>query len=248
MIEKYIQIDKRRNQSIREQLKQALYSVIMVQTLPDGYIMPSAKDLAKSLDVDKDDIQFAYDVLLDEKFLTLESKGYSIRQNILPVNHGVSLKALIDGISNIGLTPTIQDIEQSIIPIKDIKKLGHRFDDDDTLIRFSRLYLGNEHKIAHLENYLSVKYFPGMENVNYTNFQIYPYIFEKYPGTYDVKRQFTIESMNKDIALCLDQTEGSPAIHIVSQIFNEKGSQVEYSNIWVCAHFFKFKVSSEFSL
>ena len=32
MIEKYIQIDKRRNQSIREQLKQALFSVIMVRT------------------------------------------------------------------------------------------------------------------------------------------------------------------------------------------------------------------------
>lgn len=248
MIEKYIQIDKRRNQSIREQLKQALYSVIMVRTLPDEYVMPSAKDLAKSLDVEKEDVQFAYDVLLEEKFLSLEPKGYTIRQNILPVNHGVSLKALIEGISNIGLTPSIQDIEQGLLSIKDLKKIEHRFDDEDKLVRFSRLYLGNEHKIAYLENFLSIKQFPGMEDVNYTNFQIYPYIFDKYPGDYTVKRQFTIESMNKEVAHVLGQTEGSPAIHIISQIYNETGSQVEYSNIWVCAHFFKFKISMDFSL
>jgi DNA-binding GntR family transcriptional regulator len=248
MIEKYIQIDKRRNQSIQEQLKHELYSVIMVRTLPDDYVMPSVKDLAKVLDVHSEDVQYAYDALVTEKFLILGSKGYSIRQSILPVNHGISLKALIDGITNIGLTPIIQDIEQNIVELSDLKKVDHRFDEDDKLVKFSRLYLGNEHKIAFLDNSLSIKYFPGMENINFTNFQIYPYIFEKYPDSYDIKRQFTIESINKDIASILDLAEGSPAIHIISQIYNEKGSQVEYSNIWVSAHFFKFKVSADFSL
>lgn len=248
MIEKYIQIDKRRNQSIQDQLKHELYSVIMVRTLPEDYVMPSIKDLAKSLDVRIEDVQYAYDSLVEEKFLIIEPKGYLIRQSILPVNHGISLKALIDGIVNIGLTPFIQDIDQNIVELKELKKIDHRFDADDKLVRFSRLYLGNEHKIAYLDNALSIKYFPGMEEINYKNFQIYPYIFENYPGTYDIKRQFTIESMNKEIANILDQAEGSPAIHIISQIFNEKGSQVEYSNIWVSSHFFKFQVSTEFSL
>ena len=248
MIEKYISIDKRRNQSIQEQLKQALYSVIMVRTLPEDYVMPSIKDMAKSLDVSIEDVQYAYDVLVKEKFLVLEPKGYQVRQSILPVNHGISLKALIDGISNIGLTPNIQDIDQGIVKLKDFKKIDHRFDEDDKLVKFSRLYLGNDHKISYLDNYLSTKHFPGMEDLNYTNFQIYPYIFEKYPGNYAIKRHFTIESMNKEVANILDQAEGSPAIHIISQIYNEAGSQVEYSNIWVCAHYFKFKVSSDFSL
>ena len=248
MIEKFIQLDKRRNQSIREQLKQALYSVIMVRNLPDDYVMPDVKDLAKRLDVNKEDVQFAYDALVKEKFLNLDTKGYLIRQNILPVNHGISLKALIDGITSIGLTPIIQDLEQNILKLKDLKKAEHHFDEDDTLVMFTRLYFGNEHRIAYLENYLSINHFPGMENVNYTNFQIYPYIFEKYPGTYDIKRQFTIESMNKEIAKLLGLAEGSPAIHIISQIHNEEGSQVEYSTIWVSAHFFKFQVSTDFSL
>jgi DNA-binding GntR family transcriptional regulator len=87
-----------------------------------------------------------------------------------------------------------------------------------------------------------------MENINYTNFQIYPYILENYPGTYDIKRQFTIESINKEVANLLSLAEGSPAIHIISQIYTEDGSQVEYSNIWVSAHFFKFQISKDFSL
>lgn len=248
MIERYIQIDKRRNQSIQKQLKHELYSVIMVRTLPEDYVMPSVNDLAKSLDVQAEDVQFAYDALVEEKFLILDSKGYLIRQSILPVNHGISLKALIDGITNIGLTPIIQDIEQNIVELKELKKIEHRFDSDDKLVKFSRLYLGNEHKVAFLDNYLSIKHFPGMEDINYTNFQIYPYIFENYPGTYDIKRQFTIESINKEVANLLSLAEGSPAIHIISQIYTEDGSQVEYSNIWVSAHFFKFQISKDFSL
>ena len=248
MIERYIQIDKRRNQSIQDQLKLELYSVIMVRTLPEDYVMPSIKDLAKSLYVRQEDVQYAYDSLVEEKFLILEPKGYRIRQSILPVNHGISLKALIEGIVSIGLTPIIQDIDQNIVELKELKKIDHRFDEDDKLVKFSRLYLGNEHKIAYLDNSLSIKYFPGMEAINYTNFQIYPYIFEHYPGTYDIKRQFTIESMSKEIAYILDQVEGCPAIHILSQIYNDKGSQVEHSNIWVSSHFFKFQVSTDFSL
>jgi DNA-binding GntR family transcriptional regulator len=135
-----------------------------------------------------------------------------------------------------------------MVELKELKKIEHRFDADDKLIKFSRLYLGNEHKVAFLDNYLSIKHFPGMENINYTYFQIYPYIFENYPGTYDIKRQFTIESINKEVANLLSLAEGSPAIHIISQIYTEDGSQVEYSNIWVSAHFFKFQISKDFSL
>jgi len=111
-------------------------------------------------------------------------------------------------------------------------------------IKFS----GKRSKGYYTDNYLSIKHFPGMENINYTNFQIYPYIFENYPGTYDIKRQFTIESINKEVANLLSLAEGSPAIHIISQIYTEDGSQVEYSNIWVSAHFFKFQISKDFSL
>ena len=66
MIERYIQIDKRRNQSIQEQLKHELYSVIMVRTLPEDYVMPSVNDLAKSLDVQAENVQYAYDALVEE--------------------------------------------------------------------------------------------------------------------------------------------------------------------------------------
>ena len=248
MIEKYIQIDKRRNQSIQEQLKQALYSVIMVRTLPEKYQMPSIHELSVSLDVQEDDVKYAYDALTSEQFLIKKEDVYVIRQNILPVNQGASLNAMIEGITNIGLTPSILNLDQKAMSLKELKKVEHRFDSDDRLINFTRLYLGNEHKIAYLDNYLSVKYFPGMETLKYDNFKIYPHIFEKYPGNYDIKRQFTIESMSKEIASLLDQTEGSPAIHIVSQIYNQDGAQVEYSHIWVCAHFFKFQINVDFSL
>lgn len=248
MIEKYIQIDKRRNQSIQEQLKQALYSVIMVRTLPENYQMPSISGLAVNLDVQEDDVKYAYDALVSEQFLIKTQDDYVIRQNILPVNQGASLNAMIEGITNIGLTPSMLNLDQKVMSLKELKKVEHKFDSDDHLINFTRLYLGNDHKIAYLDNYLSVKYFPGMETLDYRNFKIYPHIFEKYPGHYDIKRQFTIETMSKEVANLLDQTEGNPAIHVISQIYNSEGTQVEFSHIWVCAHFFKFQINVDFSL
>ncbi|MDP3443728.1 MAG: UTRA domain-containing protein, partial [Ignavibacteria bacterium] len=96
-----------------------------------------------------------------------------------------------------------------------------------------------------LEESLSLKYFPGMDKLDLREFSFYPYIFKTYPDIYTIKRELTIDSLPKEIALVLKHNEGIPAIHTISKSYNSNKHLVEYTDTWSVADYFKFKVDVE---
>ena len=242
MIEKWIQLDKRRNQTLSKQLELSLYSVIMTKSLPSHYKLPSPDELAESLLIDSLDVQLAYDALIKSNIIEFINGHYSIKMNIVPTANNYVLKALVESIKSIGLEPAIVPIDQVKYPMQSLKRLQNEFDQDDTVLSVKRIYTGNNHPIAYLDEYLSLKYFPDLDKLDLSQFQFYPYIFETYPDSYTITREFTIESMPKEIALQLNQNEGIPATHTISRAFNSSGHVVEYADIWAVADYFKFNV------
>lgn len=241
MIEKYIQLDKRRNQTISKQLEISLYSVIMTKTFPDLYRLPMPSELALALQISEKDVQTAYHSLLKANIIEYLHDEYSIKKNIISTASNYLLRAIVDSIRSIGLEPAIKPIEQITLSSQSFKKTPHDFDKDDQLLSVKRVYTGNEHPVAYLDELLSLKYLKGMDKLDLSEFLFYPYIFETYKDEYKIVREFTIDSLPKDIALKLNQNEGIPAIHTISKTYNSGGHLVELSNIWSVADYFKFK-------
>lgn len=245
MIEKYIQLDKRRNQTLSKQLEISLYSVIMTKTFPENYTLPLPNELAKLVQINEDDVKAAYHSLIKSNIIELLDDQYSIKKNIIPTTSNYVLRAIVESIKAIGLEPAIKPIEQVKIDSHTLKKIQHSFDHDDHLLAVRRIYTGNDHPIAYLDEYLSLKHLKGMDKLDLSQFLFYPYIFETYKDEYKIIREFTIESMPKDIASKLNQNEGIPAIHTLSRAYNSLGQLVELSDIWSVADYFKFKVDVE---
>ena len=242
MIEKWIQLDKRRNQSIAKQLELSIYSIIMTKSFPDDYHLPYPEVLAQSIQVSEDDVNEAYKSLIKLNVIEFINSNYSIKKNILPTAQNYVLQAIVQSIRSIGLEPEIVHVDQIVFTGKTLNKLNFGFDEDDHVLLVKRIYTGNGHPIAYLDEYLSLKYLPGMDKLNLEQFFFYPYIFETYKDTYKVNREFTIDSVSKEIAQHLNQGEGFPGIHTLSKTYNSDGHLVELSDIWTVADYFKFKV------
>lgn len=241
MIEKYIQLDKRRNQTISKQLEISLYSVIMTKSFPDLYILPKPIELALALQISEKDVHTAYHSLLKANILEHLNDKYSIKKNVIPTAISYTLRGIVESIKSIGLEPAIKPIEQVTLSSLSLKKVPHDFDKDDQLLSVKRVYTGNEHPVVYLDDFLSLKYLKGMDKLDLSEFLIYPYIFNTYKDEYKIIREFTIDSMPKDIALKLNQNEGIPAIHTISKTYNSTGHLVELADIWSVADYFKFK-------
>lgn len=242
MIEKWIQLDKRRNQSISKQLELSIYSIIMTKSFAEDYHLPQPNELAGSIQVSESDVLDAYKSLINLNVIEHINSNYSIKKNILPTTQNYVLQAIVQSIRSIGLEPEIVHIDQHIQTSKVLNKLNLGFDDDDHVLSVKRIYTGNGHPIAFLDEYLSLKYLPGMDKLDLKEFFFYPYIFETYKDTYKIYREFTIDSVSKEIAQHLNQGEGFPGIHTISKAYNSNGHLVEYSDIWTVADYFKFKV------
>jgi DNA-binding GntR family transcriptional regulator len=242
MIEKWIQLDKRRNQSIGKQLELSIYSIIMTKSFPDDYHLPHPDELAHSIQVSESDVLEAYNSLIKLNVIEHINSNYSIKKNILPTAQNYVLQAIVQSIRSIGLEPEIVHIDQMVFTSKVLNKLNFGFDEDDHVLLIKRIYTGNGHPIAYLDEYLSLKYLPGMDQINLEQFFFYPYIFETYKDTYKITREFTIDSVSKEIAQHLNQGEGFPGIHTLSKTYNSDGHLVELSDIWTVADYFKFKV------
>lgn len=242
MIEKYIILDKRRNQTISKQLEISLYSVIMSKSFPIDYTLPQPSVLANALQISELDVQTAYDSLIKTNILEHVNNQYLIRSNIISTASNYVLRAIFESIKAIGLEPAIKHLEQIKITSQSLKKFTHDFDQDDHLLSVKRIYTGNEYPVAYLEEYLSLKWFKDLDKLDLSQFMFYPYIFEKYKDDYKITREFTIESMPKEIAAKLLQNEGIPAIHTLSKAYNSKGHLVELTDVWSIADYFKFKV------
>lgn len=245
MIEKWIQLDKRRNQSIPKQLEMSIYSVIMTRTFPDNYTLPSITDLASLIQVSESDVYASYQALIKLNVIELIDSHYSIKKNILPTAQNYVLQAIVESIRSIGLEPEITHVSQTILHTKLANRMNLGFDEDDQVLLVQRVYTGNGHPIAYLNEYLSLKYLPGMDKLDLKNFFFYPYIFETYKDAYTIHREFNIESVSKEISNHLHQAEGFPGIHTVSKAMNSKNNLVEFSDIWTVADYFKFKVDVE---
>ncbi len=241
MIEKYIQLDKRRNQTISKQLELSLYSIIMSKTFPDDYSFPPVQELADTLQINVKDVQTAYNALIKSNVLEFVD-SYKIKKNILPTAQNYVLRAIVESIKAIGLEPNIVHIDQINLTSSSLKKSIKEFDDDDTLVLVKRIYTGNDHPIVYLDEYLSTKYLPDVSTLDLTDFKFYPYVFEVKKDTYTVKREMRIDSMPKHIAHALSHSEGIPSIHTTSKCFNSEGHLIEASEIWAVADYFKFTV------
>lgn len=242
MIEKWIQLDKRRNQSIGKQLELSIYSIIMTKSFPDDYHLPLPNDLAHSIQVSEDDVNEAYKSLIKLNVIEYVNSNYRVKKNILPTAQNYVLQAIVQSIRSIGLKPEIKHIDQLILAGKVLNKMNLGFDEDDHVLLVKRVYTGNGHPISYLDEYLSLKYLPGMDKLDLKQFFFYPYIFETYKDTYKVYREFTIDSVSKEVATHLNQSEGFPGIHTVSKAYTSNGHLVELSDIWTVADYFKFKV------
>lgn len=245
MIEKLIQLDKRRNQPIDKQLEISMYSAIMSKTFPENYTLPLPSSLAHSLLISEDDVQRAYNALLKANIIEIIDKNYSIKKNILSTASNYTLRAIVESIELIGLEPAVIHIGQMVYSDKALKRFQNEFDEDDQVIMVKRIYTGNDHPVVYLEESLSLKYFPGIDKLDLSEFLFYPYIFKNYPDTYTIKRELTMDSLPKEIALALDHNEGVPAIHTISRSYNASNHLVEYTEIWSIADYFKFKVDVE---
>lgn len=242
MIEKWIQLDKRRNQSISKQLESSIYSIIMSKSFPDNYVLPSPDELAEKIQVKESDVYEAYQTLITLSVIEFVHSEYSIKKNILPTAQNYVLRAIVESIKSIGLEPETVHLDKMVLSSKVLSKFNLGFDEDDSILLVKRVYTGNGHPIAYLEEYLSLKYLPGMDQLDLTNFFFYPYIFETYKDNYKIRRELTVESVSKEISTYLQQTEGFPGIHTLSKTFTSNGNLAELSDTWTIADYFKFKV------
>jgi DNA-binding GntR family transcriptional regulator len=228
-VSELISIDRREKRPYDMQIKDRIKALILDQTFYYQDILPESKDLAEMLLIDKEWVNSAYRHLVKESFIKKTERGFEVTYLELTNYFFDRNTAIYDAIIALGLTPSIECIEKSVVTLseQDAHRLG--FDQSRTFLRINRIYKGNNRPLIILENYLPMDIFPDFDKIFTGTEPLNAFILEHY-GLYakDSHRVTKAVNLPVHIAKHLNEQEGSPSISSTNHVYDQHHRLIDY--------------------
>lgn len=226
-----IQVNKESAVPLHAQLKECLKSAICNGTLVRGDKLPTEDELCEQLEISRPVVRQAYSDLVKEGFVErIRGKGSFVREHN---ENGMFLMQLVsfqEEMQVLGKVPgTILLGVERIGYNRDVfTRLG--LEPDAGCLHISRVRLADQKPFMHVNNYIPLDLFPGLEDYDFSRESLY-HIYE---DVYGVKltralRDMQAQTIKPFYAHVLGVSVGSPVIVMSSVVYDQYNRAVDYS-------------------
>ncbi|MDX9691091.1 MAG: GntR family transcriptional regulator [Acholeplasmataceae bacterium] len=234
-----IKVDRRSAQPISLQLAQSIKVLITNNELSYQNQLPQLNDMSTTLMIRKTDIEKAYQMLVDEKFLLKKNHEYTINYFHFSANFFLDVIPLFEAIRLMGMTPKMKtiSIKRQLLPTE--LKLYSKISADEKHWAIKRLYYGNDIPLVILESFLPESKFPDLDKIINDNEPLYEALFSRYQTRItSSNRIFKVINLDKDSAHHLHTIPGSASYQGLSLAYDPSHNLVDITRSWSIINYF----------
>mgnify|MGYP001037213205 CR=1 FL=1 len=233
-------IDRRRNDSVVDQVRQDIKERMLDKTLIHNDLLPEPHALAKANNVETQEVLKAYQSLLDEGFVNQKNGHYEIARVTIEEKSITSIQSLSEMLKSEGFTPSAVRLSLHEIHPEDEPMLKPFYDSTHRLLALHHVYAGDERPLLYVETYISTKdyditYDQAKESVHH-------YVLPKLAY---VKRRIDVVKVTPEIAKALN-LELSDAVFRVQNVSYTKHHHVLYVTCVYAAPNYTIRIDSEY--
>lgn len=222
-----LHIDRRRNDTVLEQLVSEMRNYTNIHHLTKDTEMPKLLDFAKNYELSETEAQEIYDTLEKEKIIVKKGNKYFLIHFEIPSIFFDKINTILKVIELNGFIPSFKDLKISKVdaPESLLKILP---DTQGKYLEFQRLYYGDEKPLIMTYLYYPLSKFKGLDKADLKNKQIWPYLIEKYGVILDhIKIRYRTAIIDKEMMSYLN-TNTSLSNLLESTIFDKDNELCEY--------------------
>ena len=232
-------IDRRRNDSVVDQIRQDIKERMLDKTLIRNDVLPEPHALAQANNVDTQDVLKAYQALLDEGYVFLVNGHYEIARVTIEEKSITTIQSLSEMLKNEGFTPSTTLLSLSEIDALVEPKLKPFYDSTHRVLALHHVYAGNERPLLYVETYISTKDYDITHDQAQAS--VHQYILPKLAY---VKRRIDVVKVTPEIAKAL-HLELSDAVFRVRNVSYTKHDHVLDVSCVYAAPNYTIRIDSE---
>ncbi len=236
---KNIHIDNRSSQPIADQIFLYIYDLIISKAIAYTEKLPSIKTLSESLNVDKNQVEKAYRMLIENTLIELDEDQTYFVSYIEVENHFISsLMTVFNSIEKLGKTPSEKILEtKKIKPSADFFKRSS-YNPDESIYLIKRIFYADQKPLGIMCNYISLSRYPDF----FKHYQNYQNIYDVFKNIYKIKsfksnRLLSIISLSKKEALLLLEQPQTATYKTISKLLDDKEQLLSYAEFITSSHF-----------
>lgn len=242
-----IKIDKRSSLKISYQLAQSIKLMLLNHEMTYNESLPSIVDMSQSLGIRKTDVEEAYQLLLDEKFITKVDQMFHVNYFHFSANFFLDVVPLIDAIRQMGMEATTKTLSKKVVNLPSELQLSPQLSNDNKYINIKRLYYGNGIPLVVLDIFMPYNRFIDLD----LNVGDHEGIYEHLYKVHDIKvtsstRTFKVINIDKENAKILNMLPQTASYQGVSITYDQHKEIVDITRSWsIINYFFEMEYSKE---
>ncbi len=242
-----VKIDKRSSLKISFQLAQAIKLMLLNHEITHHELLPSIHDMSDTIKVRKTDVEEAYQMLIDEKFVTKQDGKHHVNYFHFSANFFLDVVPLIDAIRQMGMVATTKTIYKKVVSLPTELHTLPQVDVENKYLCIKRLYYGNDVPLVILEMYMPYPRFKDLD-LNVNNHEgIYEYIYKEHNiKVSSSTRTFKVVNIDKENAKLLNMLPHTASYQGISIAYDQHKKMVDITRSWsIINYFFEMEYSKE---
>lgn len=233
MAKEYIELDKSLETSLHDQIRTCVSKAISNGTLKDGDRLPTEEELCSRFSISRSVVQQAYSTLCKEGYIVrLRRRGTFVapthRRGIF-IDHQFSFEREMKTKHK---NPRTECIVSEVIPCDELQAADLRIEPGDRCLHLQRMRYANDIPYQWVENYVVLKYFPGLEYHHFDQESLYMVLGTQYSLKIDhAQRSFSAAAANETLAPLIGQSVGTPLLQVDSRVFDQYMRVFERSKV-----------------
>lgn len=228
-------------------VKKKLIELINSDAFADTQMIPSERELMKQFNVSRITAKRAVDDLVNEGYLyRVQGKGTFLREE--EAEHDlVSIMSCTADIIKMGMTPSKTLIDDQVVEADKVRQKRLHLANGEQVYMVKRVYYADETPVNYTTTYLPLKYFPGIDQYDFSKESIYAILENVYHVKItSAKRTLEAVLALDEVATLLDVNQKQPVIlfrAITSGIVNGREIPIETFKSYYRSDRFKFYIN-----
>jgi GntR family transcriptional regulator len=234
-----IKIDKRSAHPIHTQLAQSIKLLVYNNQLAYKSILPSIFDVSAELKIRKSDVEKAYQMLQDEKYVTFKNQEYIINYFHFSANFFLDVVPLFEAIRNMGMTPSVKTLSKKLQKFPKDLTISANLNPQEKYYVYKRLYLGNDIPLIILESFIPQQKFPNLDHTMKDDEPLYEAFYKYYQiRIASSDRLFKVVTLDKENASLLKTIPGTASYQGISVGYDSTKTIIDITRSWSIINYF----------
>lgn len=226
---------------IYQQVVEWILQQIQSGIWPEHFQLPSELDLAAQLGVSRGTVRKAVAELINRGLLVvIHGRGTFVSSRTLEQPLADRLIAFSEDLIDKGIPYSTTVIEQKlIVPDRTVTSLM-LLEESEPVLHLKRVRTIHDTPIVVLDNYVSTRHCPGIEQTDFHTERLFQTLEERYGLELGWGwRTFQAKAAPASIASLLGDTQGDPVMYMEQLVYLRSGEPIEYSRIWLRGESFR---------